>query len=115
MVSFGCHAAQVTGVTWEEQSPTSSISKRVLCHWVLEDVDYTNGGITITYPANWFAVAPMLQVSILLKDHVYATNDDFTTVVTANSASSTTVRINLNGAEAATNDVTVHVYALANP
>lgn len=84
--------------------------------WVARIVPYTNGGITITYDEEVFTEPPIIFASLQV-----GTYDDtvaYTPVVTANSTTSTTIRVNVaNGvsvAEAATDSVTVMIYAFGN-
>ncbi len=83
-----------------------------------DSVNYVNGGITFTYPAGVFSATPRVQITIQLQNAVYNSAESYVPEITANSTLSTTVRVNrvTVGAitEAATNDVSVHVYAISN-
>lgn len=85
---------------------------------VVDKVDYVNGGITFTYPAGTFTSAPMVDISIQLKNIAYSTGTIITGVVTANSATSTTVRVNQDTGtiiqEVATNGVSVSIVAFGS-
>lgn len=109
--------AQMVGVT-TQVATNGSATIYSNTPFVTDSASYVNGGVTFTYPVGTFTTVPTVQVSVELLGATYATNQVYTAMVTANSASSTTVMVNFdnNGpiTEAATGDVTVYIRANGN-
>ena len=75
--------------------------------------DYINGGVTFTYPTNTYSQTPHVSIAIQLKNAVYSNLESYVPIIIANSAISTTVRVNKITAgsisEAATDDITIYL------
>lgn len=76
---------------------------------------YISGGLTFTYPIGLFSSPPTVRISIELSGIGYLTSLVVSPQITVNSATSTTVRVNLGTLvsiiEAGTGDVIVHLFA----
>lgn len=116
--NFTSYATMSTGRFYEEIQVASHIELEQM-PFAIEKLDYTASGVTFTYPTDYFSAPPMVRVSIELKNLTYSSSDILTFCVTSNTASQTTVRVNkgnLSGImEAATDDVTVHLFAVGHP
>ncbi len=80
---------------------------------VTDSLPYVNGGLTFTYPANTFTVAP--YVTVTTQTSSYSSAFLVSHMITSNSAASTTIRVNIYNSgyvsEAATGAVIVHISA----
>ena len=78
--------------------------------------DYVSGGVTFTYPANFFQEAPTISITLQMAGRPYMTGQICIAEVVSNSPTSTTIRINVHNGllirEALTNDVTIHLRAV---
>ncbi len=88
--------------------------------WAAQKLQYVPrfGGVTFTYPDNLFSEAP--RVSVTLEYHGSTKKKSVYSVVTENSASSTTVyvaegRNNKSFDEPDSGDVVVHIYSVGEP
>lgn len=85
--------------------------------YIMDSASYSNGGITFNYPASYFPNTPRVFVTFELQNRAYSSSEVITAIVTSNSTSSATVKVNIsNGTsifEAANNDVLVHFAAFA--
>jgi hypothetical protein len=76
------------------------------------------GGVTFTYPSNWFTQAPIVQIS-LQQNSSHPNTLAYVAEVSANSISSTTIMVYQISSgfvtEAPTNSVTVCLFAVDNP
>lgn len=83
-----------------------------------EKKDYVAGGIIFNYAAGTYSSAPVIDITVELKNLAYSSDLIVTSVVTSNTTTSTTVRVNVGTvgggvAEASTDDVTIHLVATA--
>ena len=89
---------------------------RVQARFYSDALSYVNGGITITYPTSFFNNTPSILITIELTGLAYSTEQLVVAEVTANSATSAMVRVNVYDglviSEAATGDVKVHFRAV---
>ena len=90
----------------------------MLKRWAHESRLYTSGGITFTYPtepSNWFSSIPLINIGIQLNNTVYSTNLIISHMVTSNTITSCTVRVNsgnlLGMSEALSGSVRIHFRA----
>ncbi len=77
---------------------------------------YVSGGVTFTYPMGLFSSAPTVKIGIELSGIGFLASRVISAQITANSSTSTTVRVNLGTIitilEAGTGDVIVHLFAV---
>ncbi len=77
--------------------------------------DYVAGGVTFNYPAGMFSSAPNVRLAIELKNLTYSTGQIISPIITANTTTSTTVRVNVGTtasmSEALTDDITIYIFA----
>ncbi len=104
------------GTLNKTETPATGVIKHTRLNYCQEEKDYVSGGVTFNYPANTFTSAPNVRLGIVLKNLVYATDQIIVPIITSNTLSSTTIRINVGDigggiAEAATNDITIHLFA----
>ncbi len=82
----------------------------------IDVASYVNGGVTFTYPVGLFSTAPTIRVSLEGNTTAYSTSQVFVAEITTNSATSTTIRVNLvttsTITEASNNEVTVHIFSI---
>lgn len=106
----------VTGTLLEEIAVGGNAIERRRRKYASDKLDYVAGGLTFNWPAGYFTGAPRVLISIELKNAVYALTDILAHVVTANTAASTTMRVNkgsLSGIlEALTDDFSVTIMAV---
>jgi hypothetical protein len=109
--------AFTTGVLdWSTNLGTTHVS-RAAAFFYEDKISYVNGGITVTYPVGLFTSAPMITLALELTGLTYLVTQLVSAQVTANSATSTTIRVNvfnltgLLGTELATGGVNVHFRA----
>jgi|GEM_PF-2543761 len=91
-------------------------------NYVSDQQSYTTGGVTFTYPAGLFAVAPFVNVSIQTTSP-HPNTETFTVEVSANDANSATIMVyqlvttagivSIN--EAPTGSVTIYFFAVGDP
>jgi len=110
-------SAEITGLfSIDTGLDTGHVSESVGRYYA-DSLDYVNGGITFTYPASFFATTPLVLISVQLTGRSYNPIQLVVGEIVSNSATSTTVRVNLhNGlliSEVATGDVTVYLKAIA--
>ncbi len=115
---FSCNAF-ITMPAFTEERIHSGIIARERTNWCIDAIDYTNGGVSCSYPAGLFTNVPYVAITLELKNASYATTEQFAAVITSNSATQTTVRVNKIDAdsvqEASDDDVIVHIFALDKP
>lgn len=113
LLSINLDASWSVYNAYQTVAVNSVLNQRSLVNVATSTQDYTNGGITFTYPAGTFTAAPVVNLTIVLKNLAYSSATSLTAVVTANSSSSCTIRVNkatlISLVEAATNDVTIHI------
>ncbi len=84
--------------------------------WVHQRVNYTNGGITVNYTPVLFTSEPIVNVTLSLNNLTYSSDLILTSIVTSNTSSGVTIRVNkeIGGTvtEAATNDVFVNIFSI---
>ncbi len=95
-----------------------SIQHTTMGAWCHQRVSYTNGGVTINYPAGLFSVAPIVNVTTSLENLTYSSDLMIASIITSNTTANTTIRINKETTaggitEAATNDVFVNLFAIS--
>lgn len=80
---------------------------------------YVNGGVTFTYPDNFFIEAPSLLVTIILTGRPYSSSEIVVAEVVATTAAYAVVRVNVASllsspmiSEASTGDVQVYIRAV---
>lgn len=114
ITSFNCYSA-IAGRLTAVIIPVAGQEEEVQVPFFSASASYENGGLTFTYPSGLFSSTPSVRVSAELTGLSYSTSRTVSTQITANSASSTTVRVNLGttGAvtEAADDDVVIHLFA----
>jgi hypothetical protein len=83
-------------------------------YWFAASAPYVNGGVTFTFPTDLFIQNPTVLVSLSTDN--YSSTDDYSAFVTVIDPAFITVRVNTNTlisiAEAATDSVTLHVWAI---
>ncbi len=92
------------------------VTKTVQSNWVKDKKSYVNGGVTFTYPDGFFSSAPHVFVTLELTGMSYSDGITVTPLITANSNSSTTVRVNCYSEgplELSDNEAIIHLYAEA--
>ena len=67
-------------------------TKKGYCY---EKQDYVNGGNTFNYPAGLFSLPPNVALSIELKNLAYSTGQIIIPIITSNTTTSSTVRVNV--------------------
>jgi hypothetical protein len=81
---------------------------------------YTNGigGVTFSYPSNWFTQPPIVQIS-LQQDSPHPATMTYTAEIVTNTVNATTIMVySINSGlvnEAPTGTITVCLFALDNP
>lgn len=87
-----------------------------LTPYCIDTASYVNGGVTFTYPAGLFSATPTIRVSLEENTTAYSTSQVFVAEITVNSATATTIRVNLvttsSITEASSDEVTVHIFAI---
>jgi hypothetical protein len=115
--TFICIADMSVGVVTQNITSNNS-TKHVDLAFANDSQSYTTGGITFNYPNDLFTQSPFIQVSIK-PNSPHSTTETFTAEISSCTASSTTIIIyNISAgivSEAATNSVTVYLFALADP
>lgn len=81
-------------------------------------LSYTAGGVTFTYPANFFTQKPFVRVTLALTGRAYHTYEAASCEIVSTSSAQTTVRINIGSGqhnppifEASSGDVDVYLEA----
>ncbi|MGB8367526.1 MAG: hypothetical protein WCD44_04165, partial [Candidatus Babeliales bacterium] len=97
------------------ETPVPGRNEIVLVPFFSASASYINGGLTFIYPIGLFSSTPTVRIGIELGGIGYLLSRTISAQITANSASSTTIRVNLGTVglitEAATGDVIVHLFA----
>lgn len=104
-----------TGPLKKETNPAPGVIQTKMASFCEEMKDYVSGGVTYNYSPGLFSGAPNVKVGIQLKNLAYSSGLIVSPVITANTTTQTTVRVNVGTtssvAEAATDDVIVHLFA----
>lgn len=83
-------------------------------YWYSDSASYVNGGLTFTFPTGLFVQKPNIHITVAVNS--YSSLNTVSYVVTQVSNTSVTVRVNvgtlLTIGEAATNQVTVYIWAI---
>jgi hypothetical protein len=114
-----CYGTLTAGFVTQE-TITGNMTNRAQLFFASDGQNYTSGvgGITFSYPTNWFTVPPIVQVSVL-QNAAHPTNITYVANITASSATTTTVmvyEISFGAVtEAPTNSVTVCLLAIEDP
>lgn len=112
-----CFGAMTTGFVIRE-IVTGDMIERDPLNYATDQQAYTTGGITFTYPSNWFTVPPFIQISVI-QNSPHSTNEAYVAEVSANSAGATTVMVyHINFGvvtDAPSNSVTVCLLAFEDP
>lgn len=74
---------------------------------------YVNGGVTFTYPVDMFLSPPFVTATVEANTHTYTSSDKLSSIVTSNTATAATVRVNINGVEAVNNAVNVTILVVS--
>ena len=115
IISFHCKGS-VTGNIERFESVVDGIFRNSEILYFLDNASYVNGGLTFTYPPGLFSITPTIRVSLEENGTAYSTSQVFVPQITSSSATSVTIRVNLvttaTIAEAANDEVTVHIFAI---
>jgi len=112
--NFNCSGA-ISGRLNAIIIPVAGQEETVEVPFFSASASYENGGLTFTYPSGLFSTTPSVRVSAELSGANYSSTQTVSTQITANSTTSTTVRVNLGTVlsitEADDDDVIVHLFA----
>jgi len=113
--NFLCEGAITGGLSTFESYP-GGITKNSVTPCCVDTASYVNGGTIFNYPTGLFSSTPTIRVSLQENLTAYSTNQVFVAEITANSSTSTTIRVNLVTAstiiEASNDEVIVHIFAI---
>lgn len=115
-----CDLSGYTTGTIELQSGIGTFQVSRIQAYVYTDIKtYENGGVTFTYPDNFFTEAPSLLVTIILTGRAYSSSEIVVAEVVAATATYAVVRVNVGSllhspiiSEASTGDVQVYIRAV---
>ncbi len=114
IINFHCEGA-TSGYFEVHEPQTVRLSETRLISYFVDVVSYTNGSVTFNFPATLFSDPPIIKVSLQI---AYSTSQAYVIQITANSATSATVRVNLlttsTITEASDDEVMVHILAIGN-
>ncbi len=104
------------GIIQKIENPIPSIVKTINGNWCDQRISYTNGGITMNYPTGLFSNAPIITTQVQLQTLTYSSDLMLSVIVTSNTSTSTTIRINketVGGGiqEASTTDVYINIHS----
>jgi len=115
-----CYGQQVHGFIMQTIVTPDSVQRSNL-NYVSDEQTYVTGGVTFTYPVGLFSVAPFVNISIQ-PTTPHGNTQTFTAEISANSASSATVKVYhlvtnaglVEISEAATGSVIIHFFAIGD-
>jgi hypothetical protein len=114
-ISFS-HGTQLIGKFLQETASGSAITHTSI-YIISDSQDYTGGGLTFSYPADLFNIAPVVQVSIQ-QNTPHATNMSYVAEISSNNPTETTVMVYEvhEGiiSQAPTSSVTVNLFAVTD-
>lgn len=123
MASFYCESA-ITGRLSTFKPHASGLRNGVKPYFI-DNATYVNGGVVFSYPEGLFSTTPTIRVSLEENATAYSPSQVFVAHITASSATSVTIRVNLVATstiaslvttstitEASNDEVTVHIFAV---
>jgi len=114
ITNFFCKGS-TTGTIQIFESQADGLIRNSTAYCFVDVVPYVNGGVTFNYPPGFFSIAPAITADLQENGITYSTSQVFVAEITANSSTSTTIRVNLvttsTITEANDNDVIIHFCA----
>jgi hypothetical protein len=109
--------ADISGIITTSVEVSPGYTQYGNAYWYSASAPYVNGGVTFTFPTNLFLQTPTVVASVSIgSSGSYSASTTVSCIVTSISTTSVTVRVNTGTLssiiEAATNDFTVHVWAV---
>jgi len=119
IIIAGCNAVPLTG-HWEAKKQIGMRTDHQPSNFYAERLSYRKGGLTFTYPKDYFASEPCVYVTIELKGLRYSSDLIISPVIKSSTSNNVTVYIHKEEAgyllnsidEADSDDVYVHLFAL---
>ena len=119
-LSAGINAVMSKGFITFVDSPRPGRMDRTEIPYLIDEASYVTGGVTFTYPTNWFSMTPMVNVSIKI-NVPFLTTDTWSAVVVSSDVTQAHVSvtkfdgITMTTTEAGPGDVTVTIYSVSQP